>query len=167
MILCCHFHAQSYLQWSPAATTHSAFKLFFVLSWAYQGHLLHLSDHFLILWLVINLVESRFLHQLLGYLSLSSTRLSALPTYHLINAEPPMAFPTPSDVNQLTSCYLDALHQQNLAYPDSLDSLDSAGQRSIEPQRLQKGAMLYSAVQLLRSMWQHCDTAFTSPIITL
>ena len=43
-------------------------------------------------------------------------------------------------------------HQQYLAYLDSLDSLDSAGQRSIEPQRLQKGAVLYSAVQLPRSV---------------
>ena len=45
---------------------------------ACQGYLLHLSDHFLMLWLVSNLVESRILHQPPGYLSLSSTRLSSL-----------------------------------------------------------------------------------------
>ena len=45
---------------------------------AYQGYLLHLPDLFLMLWLVNNLVESLFLHQPPGYLSLSSTRLSAV-----------------------------------------------------------------------------------------
>jgi hypothetical protein len=45
---------------------------------AYQGYLLHLSDIFLMLWLVSNPVESLFLHQPPGYLSLSSTRLSAV-----------------------------------------------------------------------------------------
>jgi hypothetical protein len=45
-----------------------------------------------------------------------SVSKSALPTYHLINAEPPMlppgapmAFPTPSDVNQPTPCFPNVL----------------------------------------------------------
>ena len=39
------------------------------------------------------------------------------------------------------------MHQQNQANLYSLDSLDRAGQWSIEPQKLQKGAVLYSSAQ--------------------
>jgi hypothetical protein len=45
---------------------------------AYQSYLLHLPDLFLMLWLVNNLVEFLFVHQPPGYLSISSTRLSAV-----------------------------------------------------------------------------------------
>ena len=47
------------------------------------------------------------------------------------------------DLNVYTM--LPNVHQQNKIH---LDNLDRAGQRSIEPQKLQKGADLYSAVQL-------------------
>ena len=132
----------------PLPQPHSLPSIFFLYCLgAYQGYLLHLPDHFLMLWLVSNLVESRFLHQPPCYLSLSSTRLSgivvvlytsstcfipelgficaalqlsdrsvsksALPTYHLINAEPPMlppgapmAFPTSCDAKKPTPCFL-------------------------------------------------------------
>ena len=40
--------------------------------------------------------------------------------------------------------FLFSVHQQNQA---NLDSLDRAVQRSIEPQKLQKGVLLYSSVQ--------------------
>ena len=125
---------------------HASYFLYYL--GAYQGYLLHLSDLFLMLWLVSNLVESRFLRQPPGYFSLSSARLSAVvlifytsstcfvlklilfvqpcndlkglspslpsqPTYHLINAEPPMlpfgapmAFPTSCDASKPTPCFL-------------------------------------------------------------
>jgi hypothetical protein len=45
------------------------------------------------------------------------------------------------------------LHQQNQA---NLDSLDRSVQRSIEPQKLQKGALLYSSAQYPAKSVQLC-----------
>ena len=45
------------------------------------------------------------------------------------------------------------IHQQN---PVHLNSLDRAGQKSIELQRPQKGAVLYSSVQLSANSGQLC-----------
>ena len=47
------------------------------------------------------------------------------------------------------------VHQQNQA---NLDSLNRAGQRTIEPQKLQKGAVLYSAIQLPAISVQLCGS---------
>ena len=47
-----------------------------------------------------------------------------------------------------------ATHQQNQA---KLDNLDRAGQRSIEPQRLQTGAVLCSSVQYSAKAVQLCQ----------
>ena len=45
------------------------------------------------------------------------------------------------------------MHQQNQV---NLDSLDRAVQRSIEPQKLQKGALLYSSAQYPTKSVQLC-----------
>jgi len=51
-------------------------------------------------------------------------------------------------------CSGNGLHQQN---PVHLDSLDRAGQKSIEPQSPQKGAMLYSFPQTLAGSVEVCQ----------
>ena len=54
-------------------------------------------------------------------------------------------------LTHLMACVLQ--HQQNQV---NLDSLDRAVQRSIEPQKLQKGALLYSSARYPTKSVQHC-----------
>jgi hypothetical protein len=54
----------------------------------------------------------------------------------------------------IRGCYTEPhIHQQNQV---NLDSLDRAVQRSIEPQKLQKGALLYSSAQYPEKSVQIC-----------
>ena len=71
----------------------------------------------------------------------------------------PLLYAAENGHSEIVQQFLALAHQQNQI---KLDSLDRTGQRSIEPQRPQKGAVLYSSVQLSATSGHLCHRLWRS-----